>query len=289
MTPEPRVTATSLFFGALGDLARNPGAVLRIGGPWFVVYLAVNALAGRRYAHWVIYDVHQVSGGPPLEWYVSVVFLGMLGAVASAWHRFIYLGEAARFVPRMRLVIIGKYVLGWVAVGLVIGVIVGAVMLVPVLALTSLGVEPGASSEVTIWIDLQIWHSEGVGVSPGVAMAALGLVCIAGWLALFLLFRLGLGLPSVAILDGQGLGLRASWRATRGLGGAIAGASVLATIGCAAFYGAVFAAFAPWGEGYATADEVIYRLAGGGVDIVTMLVASAVLTRIYRSVPSELV
>jgi len=289
MTPTPSLTAASLFFGAIRDLLRNPGAVLRIGAAWFLVYLGFNALAGQRYAHWVIYDVNRINQEPPSEWYVSLIFLVMLGAVASAWHRFIYLAEAPRFIPRMRLVIIAKYMLAWVLVGLVVGAIVLAVFVLPVVALMSVFSSTAGAELTGEWYGWQLWQISGAVMPAGFLAGWIILATCALILAVFLLFRLGLGLPSVAILDGQGLGLKVSWRATRAMAGAIVGASLLVAVVLALFIVSL-RIWAPSLEaGYATGMEVGYRLASGAVDIVTMLIVTAVLTRIYRSAPPDLV
>ncbi len=279
------VTAPSLIFGAIRDLVSNPGAVLRIGALWFVIYLALSAFAGRVYAHWVLFDVSRVSSGPPSEWYVSLLFLLMLGAVASAWHRFIYLKEAPRFIPGMRLIIIAKYILAWVLVALVIGAIILLCLGLPALLMVAL-LDVALRDLVAA-----VLAEEGLGaimMSAPLIMAAIAFFLVAVVLFLFLLFRLGLGLPSVAVLDGQGLGLGASWRATREMSGAIAAASLWATIVLVILNGMVLGLVPASQATYTAGAEIGYRLATGVVDIITMLVITAILTRIYRSAPPEL-
>ena len=134
---DTRTTANSLFFGAIGDLLNNLGAVLRIGGPWFALYIALHMLAGRVYAHWVLYDVDVLSP-PPNEWYLNLMFLVMLGTVAASWHRFMALNEPPRFIPQMRLMIILKYMLAWVVIGIIVGLILLIMLGLPALLLTAL-------------------------------------------------------------------------------------------------------------------------------------------------------
>ncbi|MEJ6388527.1 hypothetical protein V8J83_03370 [Gymnodinialimonas sp. 2307UL20-7] len=279
-----RATARSLFFGAIGDLLSNFGAVLRIGGVWFAAYIALNAWAGRIYAHWVLYDVDQISAGPPGEWYVSALFLGMLGIVASAWHRFIYLGETARVIPRMRLVIIGKYMVAWVVIGSVATMSAVVLVCMPVLGLfLALGT---SALDVLGALFVADWMRLG-GISPWLIGSLIAMIAVSVWVSIFLLLRIGLGLPSIAVLDGQGLALGASWRATRSLGRAIFGASLWAALATCVLYGLVVALTPDLGESFDASREVGFRLAGAAVDIITMLVGAAMLTRIYGAVPSD--
>ncbi len=288
MTSEPRVTATSLFFGALRDLSSNFGAVLRIGGIWFAIYLAVNALAGQRYAHWVIYDVDRTSSAPS-EWYLWVVFLGMLGIVASSWHRFIHLGEAPRAIPRMRLVIILKYMLGWVGMGIVIGAIVLIAVVLPGLYLGNLVDQVPSAVSSGVIIAMQTFRVQIADLSFAFLAVAAGVIGVVAFLVPFVLFRLGVGLPSIAILDGQGIGLRASWRATARLGRPVFWASVLAALCFLLVYVLTLVAVSPSFEGYSTGSEVVFRVVWAVLDIVGLLVGTAILTRIYGALPPELV
>ncbi|MEX3015216.1 hypothetical protein [Gymnodinialimonas hymeniacidonis] len=279
-----RPTASSLFFGAIGDLLTNFGAVLRIGAPWFLIYLALNALAGRFYAHWVLYDVNQISPGPPNEWYLTAMFLLMLGTVAASWHRFMTLGETPRFLPQMRLVIILKYVLAWVVIGIIIGSILLVCLGLPALLLSAL-VDQAFQDVIAGLLQDSVFVPSGLSV--GLIGLALFFVFLVVTLSILLLYRMGIGLPSVAILDGEGIGMRASWRATRGMGGAILGASLISAIGSVILYGVVFSGFFLPSESYSTATEVTMRLGFAVTDIITMLVGTAILTRIYQAVPEE--
>lgn len=279
------VTARYLFFGAIRDLLSNFGAVLRIGGPWFALYIGLHMLAGRVYAHWVLYDVDALSPVPS-EWYLSVMLLVMLGTVAASWHRFMVLNEPPRFLPRMRLVIIGKYMVAWVAIGSVVTMIAVVLVCVPVLGLFwALGT---SALDVLGAIVVSDWVRLG-GISPWLIGSLIAMIAVSAGVSIFLLLRIGLGLPSIAVLDGQGLALGASWRATGSLGRAIFGASLWAALATCVLYGLVVALTPDLGESFDASREVGFRLAGAAVDLITMLVGAAMLTRIYRAVPSEAV
>ncbi len=280
---DTRITATSLFFGAIGDLLNNFGALLRIGGPWFALYIALHILAGRVYAHWVLYDVNARSPVPS-EWYVNLMFLVMLGTVAASWHRFVVLKEAPSFLPQMRLMIILKYMLAWVVIGIIIGLMLLFFFGLPALLLSAL-VDKALQDVVVMTLQDDIF--DPTSLSAGLLALAVGFVFLIIFSSILLLFRMGIGLPSVAILDGQGIGMRASWRATRGVAGAVFGASLWATCASIILYAASFGVLVALDQDYSTGREVIMRVGFALVDIVTMLVGTAVLTRIYRAVPEE--
>ncbi len=280
---DTRTTSNSLFFGAIGDLLGNLGAVLRIGGPWFALYIALHMLAGRVYAHWVLYDVNARSA-PPSQWYLNLMFLVMLGTVAASWHRFMALNEPPRFLPQMRLMIILKYMLAWVVIGIIIGLILLICFGLPAVVLSAL-VDQALQDVVVMTLQDEVF--DPFGLSTGLLALAIGFVFLIIFGSILLLFRMGVGLPSVAILDGQGIGMRASWRATCGMARAIFGASLLATLASILLYGLSFGMLFALDQDYSTGREIIMRVGIALVDIVILLVGTAVLTRIYRSVPAE--
>ena len=283
--PHPSASATSLFFGAIADLLRAPGTVARIAALPVAIFVLLQIPVSFQYVTW--YNTPSESA-PPTEWVEFLFFLVMLGFVASAWHRFKVNGvRPSGLWPEVRFGTAARYVLAWIVIGIIVGLLVVLFVALPVLGIATL-IDPVLSQSLgSLVFPEGIYGGEvsDYGMALYVAVGA-----VLGLAYIWLLFRMGMGLPSVAVNDGEGLGMRASWKATRSLAWPILGAAVFATIGQGLLYGLSMSAL--WLNGsfdgfdLTFAGELATRLVTLVVDVVNLLVGAAILTRIYRAVPA---
>lgn len=119
--------------------------------------------------------------------------------------------------------------------------------------------------------------------------AALGLMI---YCFICIIFRAAMGLPSLAVKDGEGLGMWASWRATKPLARAILGAAAFATLG----QGIVIVlplllvfSTGPWIDltiPFTFAREYAASAGLALIDSINALIAAAILARIYKALPA---
>lgn len=281
-------TGTTLFFGALRDLVQHPSAVVRMSALPLALYLGLEAFAARGYVAWF----NDLDGpvSPPTEILNIVAFFAILGVLASSWHRFMILGERPGYVPKLGVGLVVRYVLAWFVIGLIVGLIVLVAFGVPLFIVGAL-MDPllGQMMLNVIAPDPYLPVERGIGITA--AVIAIG--ALAGASYFYLLFRMGMGMPSVAVRGGEGMGMRASWRATRGLARAIATLVVLALIGQAALFGLSYASASLLADGQAEAlsygNELLRRVSFVLTDTTTTLIGAAILTRIYRALPDDAV
>ena len=279
-----KMTAANLFFGALGDLGRHPAVVLRIALLPALVLALMEIPAANAYIDWL--DDPCSFAAPPSELLNTVAFFFVVGAVAVSWHRFMLLDEAPGTVtPRPHWRAWGKYILAWIVLGVIVGLIVLVAVVAPLFLIGSL-IDPVLGQVI-----MGVLAPE-TSFGPGPTSAAYVVFGVTVGLVLFaylaLLFRMSMGLPSARHRRGGGRGCGASWRRTRPLARPILGLAVLAMVGQIVLSGLGFAMIS------AAADTEVPSLgaelaARGGlivVDTINTLIGAAILTRIYRALPS---
>ncbi|WP_224814974.1 hypothetical protein [Hasllibacter sp. MH4015] len=245
----------------------------------------MEAILARAYVNW--FNDFDGPDSPLGEFIAIFAFLALLGILATSWHRFMILGEVPGLVPRLKPSLVLRYVLAWIVIGLVVGLIVLLCVGVPVLLL-GVVIDPLLGQLMLNVIAPDPYLVVDGGLFPALLLSAIA--ALAGFLYLYLLFRMGMAMPSVAVRDGQGIAMRASWRATRDLARPIGGAALLAVLGQAALFAASYGAYSmtlDWEtETLRFAHEYAGRLAYVVADTLTTLIGAAILTRIYRALPS---
>jgi hypothetical protein len=105
----------------------------------------------------------------------------------------------------------------------------------------------------------------------------------------YLVLRMSMGLPALAVQDGVGMGLRASWRRTRALGWQIAGVAGLILIAQGLIYAINLWLYGLNDASYPASfrSEFRIRVILTLTDTINALAGAAILTRIYLALPPE--
>ncbi len=275
-----RITGPSLFFGAIGDLLRHPGMALRIAVLPLALFLAVEAYSTLQFVAW--YN-EITSPNPPFEAPAALAFYVLVGLIAVAWHRFMILGEGPSIaaLPN-RLGNLWRYTIGWIVIGIVVGLGAFFCVVLPVFVIGSL-LDQAFGETVAVVLGGPI---SGAVASQGVLTYVLLVIGVVLLLLFYMyaIFRVSMGLPAVAVDAERAPGLRASWRRTRPMAGAILILALLALVVQGAALGLQFWIFSIYPEGPLTFGfEFTRRVAAAVTDTVNTMVGAAILTRIYRA------
>ncbi len=279
-----RITGPGLFFGAIGDLIAHPGATLRIAAVPLAVFLAIEARSARAYVQWWI---EGVSYTPPPEVGSTIAFYVLVGVLAVGWHRVMILGQPPAIIfPLSRLGILFRYTIGWIVIGIIVGLAVVVLIGVPAFLLGSLANPDFGVLMVEIFAPTgTVAAADITGLSLVMAGGCVGLGMYA---YLYGIFRCSMGLPAVAVDAEERLGLRASWARTRILARPIAGVAGFAMVALVVMLGGHYLIYwAPLEEGVTFQVEFLRRIMAAVLDTLNTLIGAAILTRIYRATQAE--
>ncbi len=276
------VTSQSLFFGAIADLIRAPGAVLRIAALPLLAYLLIEVPLSRAYVQW--FNDTTLITGPPGEVIGTLAFFLLLAVLAVSWHRHMLVAETPdTFLPKMRWRNWGRYLVAWIIISVIAGLAVFLCVLLPLFLLGSV-LDPLLGQLLLNLLSYDVYLDPSPTPAFYVAGIAVGILALFAYLTL--VFRISMGLPAVAIDAATAPGLRASWRRTRALTWPILGLAAFALVGQALLTGAGFLVLFSGGfsETITFAGEYTIRAMLAVIDTVNTLAGAAILTRIYRAV-----
>jgi hypothetical protein len=259
-----------IFAAALRSVLIRPAIAAAlwfgIGSVFFLLELARSAAILR--------------GGEPRVLGGVVIEALLVAILAVAWHRIVLRPGQ----PDFRIGRWFRYALEWVLNGIIF-----IFLLLPLFGLLLVGI--GAATDVALYgsINLDAGIMETLSVwslnlfeGPG----ALLTYFVIGTGFLWLLYRMALGLPHIAVEDRR-LGLRQSWARTRPLARPIAGLAVIASSAqLPLLYGPLL--FPTWGYAETLWDDlpVVIVLSFGYVAVI--LFGAAILTELYiRTQPSS--
>ena len=274
------VTGPGLFFGAIGDLWARPGAVARIAALPLLVFLAIEALSTRTYVQWWN---EGASYTPPLQIGSILGFYVLVGLLAVGWHRVMILNEPpALVVPMSRLSNLFRYTIGWLVIGIIVGLAVVLLIGLPFYVLGSL-IDPDFGVLMA-----EIFAPTGpVGAEDIMGLSllmAFGCVGLGMYAYLYGIFRASMGLPAVAVDAEQRPGLRASWRRTRPVARPLLGVAAFAMVALVAVLSVHYLIYSvPLEQGLMFRAEFTRRVVAAVLDTLNTLIGAAILTRIYRA------
>lgn len=284
-------TATSLFFGAIGDVLRDWSTTLRIVCVPVLLYSACELF-------FLSLEIPPLSDAniPPVIWPSFARFFLyalMIGSIAVSWHRFKLRDEPpSQLAPRLNPKLWARYAVAWFVVGFVITL--GLLVVVGLPLYVALGLAFPEMGERVMYLlgSVQLADLANDPLAAGICFAAATLTV---WVGLYWAFRATLGLPALAISDGVGYDMTTSWQRSAPLRGVLAVTALWATVGQMAI---TFApepflysdpgwmdADVPLSYAYAVKDAVILLVFG----TINALIGAAILTRIYAALPLDLV
>ncbi|WP_179380138.1 hypothetical protein [Jannaschia marina] len=199
-----------------------------------------------------------------LGFLIALAFAVLVAAIACIWHRAVLTPGAA--VPGTRAVL--HYALAYLVLG-----IVGFLALAPfAMAYWYIGVAFGFSRGMF----------DAVVGTGGLLPAGVVSYAIGAWLFLMLIWRIGLGLPHIALGCGD-VSFAESWRRTQPIAGSVV---TLALIGAVAQLPFAFVGFALPYDTDALPYWVVSLASSLGYGVV-VVVGAAILTELYRRTASR--
>jgi hypothetical protein len=190
-------------------VARNLGQLIRMSWLWLLILLPVTAAL-----RWLSLEIEPWEAEPAgslLDALASIIQLPVLASIAVAWHRLVLHQERVSGPFYLRL---DRTVLRYTVYLFVLFVLTEG----PIATVNSL-LAGDSADPITI------------GIAFGIILVALGI-------AIFVLPRLSLVLPAIAL--GEGLSLAAAWQLTRGNAWRLAVATLLCSLPLALAFAVLF-------------------------------------------------
>lgn len=256
----------------MGVLTR-PAAVVRIALMPIICAAAVFALD--EYFWTLSFETGEGYGG--LANISTLLDIVMVGFVAVAWHRFVLLDEAPRIgVPTIGIGRALRYAVDWVILGAAIGLLIALVV-----ALIGYGMQFVAPLD-------PVAGQLGAGLFDIDAIFSPWTTWIVGTVFVYLLFRMGLGLPDMA-LGRNKLNMVRSLERTRALRGPILVLSLLAGAAQTPML-SYYSYLGDWFYVASPHEAALHGFISGVLWGVVALFGASVLTVIYRETePSDVV